>query len=158
EKYFFKPGNLGFPVFDTPFGTKIGILICYDRHFPEAARVLGLGGADVIFVPTATSGMTKYLWDLELKAHAVANLYYVCGVNRVGVDEGGSTRNHFGSSLIVDPKANVLAQASDDRDEVVCADVDPAFIAETRRLWSFYRDRRPDLYGPVAGRLTGAGR
>lgn len=80
EKYHFEPGDLGFPTFTTPFGVRIGILICYDRHFPEAARVLGLGGAEIVFVPTVTSGMTRYLWDLELRAHAVANIYYVCGV------------------------------------------------------------------------------
>ena len=89
EKFYFEPGDLGFPTFDTPFG-RIGILICYDRHFPEAARVLGLGGAEIVFVPTATTFMTRYLWDLELRAHAVSNIYYVCGVNKVGVDVGGS--------------------------------------------------------------------
>ena len=85
EKFYFEPGDLGFPTFDTPFG-RIGILICYDRHFPEGARVLGLGGAEIVFVPTATTFMTRYLWDLELRAHAVTNVYYVCGVNKVGVD------------------------------------------------------------------------
>ena len=87
EKFYFTPGDLGFPTFDTPFG-RIGILICYDRHFPEAARVLGLGGAEILFVPTATTRMTRYLWDVELRAHAIANVFYVCGVNKVGVDVG----------------------------------------------------------------------
>src|SRR5262245_40003362 len=104
EKFYFTPGDLGFPTLATPVA-RIGILICYDRHFPEAARVLGLGGAEIVFVPTATSRMTRYLWDLELRAHAVTNVYYVCGVNKVGVDVGGSTRDHHGASLIASPPA-----------------------------------------------------
>jgi N-carbamoylputrescine amidase len=148
EKFYFEPGDLGFPVFPTPFG-RIGILICYDRHFPEAARVLGLDGAEIVFVPTATTGMTRYLWDLELRAHAVTNIYYVCGVNKVGVDVGGSARNHFGSSLIINPRGEILAQASDTREEIVTADVDLSVIPELRALWGYYRDRRPEMYGPV---------
>jgi predicted amidohydrolase len=104
EKFFFAPGDLGFPTFETPFA-RIGILICYDRHFPEAARVLGLGGAEIVFVPTNTTRMTRHLWDLELRAHAIANIYYVCGVNKVGVDVGGSARDHHGASLIANPRA-----------------------------------------------------
>jgi beta-ureidopropionase len=150
EKFYFTPGDLGFPVFDTPFGARIGILICYDRHFPEAARVLGLNGADIVFVPTATTGMTRYLWDLELRAHAVANMYYVCGVNKVGVDTGGSTRNHHGASLVSNPRGQVIAQASDTNEDIVLADVDLSVIPDLRALWGFYRDRRPDLYGPVS--------
>jgi N-carbamoylputrescine amidase len=150
EKYYFTPGDLGFPTFPTPFGARIGLLICYDRHFPEAARVLGLNGAEIVFVPTATTGMTRYLWDLELRAHAVANIYYVCGVNKVGVDVGGSARNHFGSSLVVNPRGEVMAQASDTREDVIVVDIDLSVIPEMRALWGYYRDRRPDLYGPLA--------
>lgn len=149
EKFYFQPGDLGFPTFPTPFGARIGILICYDRHFPEAARILGLGGADIVFVPTVTSGMTRHLWDLELRAHAVSNIYYVCGVNKVGVDVGGSTRNHFGSSLVVNPRGEILAQASDHGEDIVLADVDVSVIPELRAMWGYYRDRRPDLYGPL---------
>ena len=148
EKFYFEPGDLGFPTFPTPFG-RLGILICYDRHFPEAARVLGLDGAEIVFVPTATTGMTQYLWDLELRAHAVTNIYYVCGVNRVGVDVGGSARNHFGSSVIVNPRGEILARGSDTHEDIVTADVDLSAIAELRALWGYYRDRRPDMYGPV---------
>jgi N-carbamoylputrescine amidase len=148
EKYYFEPGDLGFPTFATPFG-RIGILICYDRHFPEAARVLGLDGAEIVFVPTATTGMARYLWDLELRAHAVANIYYVCGVNKVGVDVGGSTRNHHGASVIVNPRGEILSQGSDTREDIVIADVDLSVIPELRALWGYYRDRRPDMYGPV---------
>jgi N-carbamoylputrescine amidase len=148
EKFFFTPGDLGFPTFDTPFA-RIGILICYDRHFPEAARVLGLGGAEIVFVPTNTTRMTRYLWDLELRAHAIANVYYVCGVNKVGVDAGGSARDHHGDSLICTPRGEILAQASATREDIVMADVDLSVIPELRAVWGYYRDRRPDLYGPV---------
>lgn len=148
EKFYFTPGDLGFPTFETPFA-RIGILICYDRHFPEAARVLGLGGAEILFVPTATTRMTRYLWDLELRAHAIANVYYVCGVNKVGVDVGGSARDHHGASLIANPRGEILAQASDTEEDMAVADVDLSVISELRALWGYYRDRRPDLYGPL---------
>jgi beta-ureidopropionase len=148
EKFFFAPGDLGFPTFDTPFA-RIGILICYDRHFPEAARVLGLGGAEIVFVPTNTTRMTRYLWDLELRAHAIANVYYVCGVNKVGVDVGGSARDHHGDSLVCTPRGEILAQASATQEDIVVADVDLSVIPELRALWGYYRDRRPDLYGPL---------
>ena len=154
EKFYFEPGDLGFPTFPTPFG-RIGILICYDRHFPEAARVLGLDGAEIVFVPTATTGMTQYLWDLELRAHAVTNIYYVCGVNRVGVDVGGSARNHFGSSVIVNPRGEILARGSDTHEDIVTADLDLSAIPELRALWGYYRDRRPDMYGPVVEQRGG---
>lgn len=149
EKFYFQPGDLGFPTFATPFGARIGLMICYDRHFPEGARILGLNGAEIVFVPTATTGMTRHLWDLELRAHAVTNIYYVCGVNKVGVDIGGSTRNHFGSSLIIDPRGQVMTQASDTTEDVVVADVDLSVLPELRALWGYYRDRRPDLYGAL---------
>lgn len=155
EKFYFTPGDLGFPTFDTPFA-RIGILICYDRHFPEAARVLGLGGAEIVFVPTATTRMTRYLWDLELRAHAVTNIYYVCGVNKVGVDVGGSTRDHHGASMIVSPRGEILAQAGDTKDDIVLVDVDLTVLPKLRELWGYYRDRRPDQYAPVVDRPAGA--
>ena len=158
EKFYFRPGDLGFPTFPTPFGVRIGILICYDRHFPEAARILGLGGAEVVFVPTVTSGMTRYLWDLELRAHAVTNIYYVCGVNKVGVDVGGSSRNHFGSSLIANPRGEIVAQANDSGEDMAIADIDVSVIPELRAMWGYYRDRRPDLYGALAEVPAPAGR
>ena len=155
EQFYFTPGDLGFPAFATPFA-RIGFLICYDRHFPEAARVLGLGGAEIVFVPTATTGMTKYLWDLELRAHAVTNVYYVCGVNKVGVDVGSSRRNHHGSSMIVSPRGEILAEASGTRDDITVADVDLSALPQLRELWGYYRDRRPEMYGPVVDLPAGA--
>ena len=89
ERFFFAPGNLGFPVFDTPFGVTLGVLICYDRHFPEAARTLGLKGAHLMLVPTATyRDWIREVWEVELRAHAIANMFYVGGVNKVGPDVG----------------------------------------------------------------------
>ncbi|MBI2909111.1 MAG: acyltransferase [Chloroflexi bacterium] len=150
EKFYFKPGNLGFPVFATPFGLKVGVLICYDRHFPEAPRALALNGADVIFVPICVhAARGRSVWEFDLRAIAQANILYLCGVNRVGVDVGGSTRNHFGTSMIVNPRTEVIARASDDKEEVISADVDVELIAELRNAWSFFRDRRPDAYGDL---------
>ena len=115
EKYYFKPGNLGFPVWQTPFGVNVGVMICYDRHFPEHARLLALNGADLVFVPTATGGMSRYLWEIELQAHAIDNIYYVGGVNRVGFDEGGATeQSYYGASFFADPKGKILDQASEE--------------------------------------------
>lgn len=151
EKFFFAPNTLGFPVFDTPFGIRIGLLICYDRHFPEAARVLGLRGADLVLVPTATfRPWVREVWEIELRAHAIANNYYVGGVNKVGLDERGAPdRWHFGSSLFIDPRGQVLVRAGDQHDEIVYADIDRSLVQETRERWGFFRERRPDLYGPV---------
>ena len=147
EKYYFTPGDTGFVTFPTPFDVTLGILICYDRHFPEGARLLALNGAQMIFVPTATTGMSRYLWELELQAHAVDNVYYVGGVNRVGIDQGGSESHFYGSSMWVDPKGQIVAQASDEHDEVLTADLDLSVIPTIRNDWGFLRDRRPDLYG-----------
>src|SRR4029078_5570711 len=155
EKYYFTTGDLGLPTFDTPFA-RIGILICYDRHFPEAARVLGLGGAEIVFVPTTTPRSARYLWDVELRAHAIANAYYVCGVNKVGVDVGCSTRDHHGNSMIVSPKGEVLAEASATTDDIAMACVDLSTLPALRSLWGYYRDRRPDKYGPVVELPSGA--
>jgi N-carbamoylputrescine amidase len=150
EKFYFRPGNLGFPVFSTPFGVTIGILICYDRHFPEAARILALKGADILFVPTATpSGFTRYVWEIELKAHATDNIYYICGVNKVGRDEGGSEKVWYGTSLIINPQGEILAQGSDRNEEVVIADIDLTLIEKIRTSWNFFRDRRPEIYGEL---------
>ena len=155
EKYYFTLGDLGFPTFDTPFA-RIGILICYDRHFPEAARVLGLGGAEIVFVPTATTRMARYLWDVELRAHAITNVYYVCGVNKVGKDVGGSPRDHHGNSMIVSPRGEVLAEGSATEEDIVLADVDLSTLPALRSLWGYYRDRRPDKYAPVVDLPAGS--
>ena len=153
EKYYFKPGNLGYPVFRTAYAT-IGVYICYDRHFPEGARILGLRGAEVVFNPSATvAGLSQYLWKLEQPAHAVANGYFVAASNRVGTEAPWNIGRFYGSSYIVDPRGNFLATASEDREELVVADADLDLIEEVRRVWQFYRDRRPETYGDIVEQL-----
>jgi N-carbamoylputrescine amidase len=151
EKYYFKPGNLGFPVWQKPFGVNLGVMICYDRHFPEHARLLALNGADLVFVPTATTGMSRYLWEIELQAHAIENIYYVGGVNRVGYDDGGSTeQRYYGASFFTDPKGTILDQASEDDEGIVYAEIDTALIEDLRNEWGFFRDRRPEMYAELS--------
>jgi N-carbamoylputrescine amidase len=146
EKFFFTPGNLGYPVFKTKYAT-IGVYICYDRHFPEGARALGLNGAEIVFNPSATvAGLSQYLWKLEQPAHAVANGYYVGAINRVGVEAPWNIGKFYGSSYFVNPRGQILACGSEDGDEVVVADLDLDMIDEVRQVWQFYRDRRPDAY------------
>lgn len=149
EKFYFRPGNLGYPVFDTAVG-KVGIYICYDRHFPEGWRALGLNGAEIVFNPSATSrGLSMYLWELEQTSAAVANMYYVGAINRVGVETLGDN-DFYGSSYFADPRGQfVEGQASDQKAELVIRDLDLDIIEEVRNGWAFYRDRRPDTYAPL---------
>lgn len=150
EKYYFRPGNLGFPVFRTPFDLSLGVLICYDRHYPEAASALGLAGADLVLVANATTGMTQEYWEQELRAHAWFNHYYVGGVNRIGPDRGTPGPNHYGHSMFVDPFGKILQRADDHSEMIVFGEVDELQIAEARRQWPFLRDRRPEIYGLLA--------
>ena len=150
EKFFFRPGNLGYPVFKTRYAT-IGAYICYDRHFPEGARALGLAGAEIVFEPSATTaGHSEYLWEIEQKSHAVANGYFVGTNNRVGKEGPWNIGEFYGKSYFCDPRGNILAQASRDKDELVVADLDLEMIETVRTQWQFYRDRRPELYGPLS--------
>ncbi|MBI2943187.1 MAG: acyltransferase [Candidatus Wallbacteria bacterium] len=153
EKFYFKPGNLGYPVFETAYG-RVGVYICYDRHFPDGARILGLHGAEIVFNPSATiEGLSRYLWQLEQPAHAVANGYFVGAINRVGVEKPWKTGKFYGSSYFCDPRGQIIAQGSDSKDEVVVADINFDMIKEVRDLWQFFRDRRPDTYGPLVQQL-----
>lgn len=146
EKYYFRPGNLGYPVFDTAFA-KVGVYICYDRHFPEGARMLGLHGAEIIFNPSATvAGLSEYLWKLEQPAHAVANGYYVGAINRVGWETPWKMGEFYGQSYLCNPRGELVAVASRDKDEVIVADMDRSLITQVRNTWQFYRDRRPETY------------
>jgi N-carbamoylputrescine amidase len=146
EKYFFKPGNLGYPVFQTRYA-KVGVYICYDRHFPEGARALGLAGAEIVFNPSATvAGLSQYLWKLEQPAHAVANGYFMGCINRVGTEAPWNIGKFYGSSYFVDPRGNFLAQAGEDEDALVVAEMDLDLIDEVRGIWQFFRDRRPETY------------
>ncbi|HRI63221.1 MAG TPA: nitrilase-related carbon-nitrogen hydrolase [Polyangium sp.] len=149
EKYFFKPGNLGYPTFQTRYA-KIGVYICYDRHFPEGARLLGLNGAEIVFNPSATvAGLSQYLWKLEQPAHAVANGYYIAASNRVGTEAPWNIGKFYGTSYFCDPRGNFLAVGSEDKDELVVAEMDLDLIEEVRRTWQFFRDRRPETYGDM---------
>jgi N-carbamoylputrescine amidase len=146
EKYYFKPGNLGYPVFDTRHA-RVGVYICYDRHFPEGARALGLNGAEIVFNPSATvEGLSKYLWKLEQPAHAVANGYFVGAINRVGTERPWSIGKFYGTSYFVSPRGEFLATGSEDKDELITAELNLDQIEEVRRVWQFFRDRRPDSY------------
>ncbi|MBV9623862.1 MAG: acyltransferase [Acidobacteria bacterium] len=149
EKFYFTPGDLGYPVFTTKYA-RVGVYICYDRHFPEGARILGLNGAEVVFNPSATvAGLSEYLWELEQPAHAVANGYFVGAINRVGREKPWNIGEFYGKSYFCNPRGKIVAQASRDKDELVVADLDLDMIIEVRRTWQFFRDRRPETYGQL---------
>jgi N-carbamoylputrescine amidase len=153
EKFFFKPGNLGYPAFQTRYA-KIGVYICYDRHFPEGARLLGLHGAEIVFNPSATvAGLSQHLWKLEQPAHAVANGYYIAASNRVGTEAPWNIGKFYGTSYFCDPRGDILAVGSEDDDELVVAEMDLDKIEEVRRTWQFYRDRRPETYEDMIKQL-----
>ncbi len=149
EKFYFKPGNLGYPVFKTQFA-KIGVYICYDRHFPEGARALGLNGAEIVFNPSATvAGLSEYLWKLEQPAHAVANGYFVGAINRVGHEQPWDIGEFYGQSYFCSPRGKIIVEGSRDKSELVVADLNLDEIEDVRKVWQFFRDRRPETYGDL---------
>ncbi len=149
EKFYFRPGNGGYSVFETAVG-KVGIYICYDRHFPEGWRALGLNGAEIVFNPSATSrGLSAYLWQLEQTSAAAANMYYVGAINRVGIEDLGDN-DFYGTSYFANPRGQFVGGTASDQDaELVVRDLDLSLVKEVREQWAFYRDRRPDSYGPL---------
>ena len=150
EKFFFRPGNSGFPVFQTAY-VKLGVYICYDRHFPEGWRALALNGAEYIVNPSATvAGLSQYLWELEQPASAAANGCYIGAINRVGTEAPWNIGRFYGSSYFVNPRGQIIAKASDDKDELITADMDWDMVREVRNLWQFFRDRRPETYATLA--------
>ncbi len=158
EKFYFVPGDLGFKTFQTRYA-KIGVLICWDQWFPEAARLTALSGADILFYPTAIGWKpeepkeTAYYhsaWETVQRSHAIANGVFVASVNRVG-KEGGL--QFWGQSFISDPFGHVLYRASSAKEEMVLADCDLNLVEQTRREWPFLRDRRIDAYPPILSRL-----
>jgi len=163
EKFYFTPGDLGFKNFDTRYG-RIAALVCWDQWYPEAARVAALGGADVLFYPTAIGwhpaekaefGAAQHdAWRTIQRSHAIANGIYVAAVNRVGF-EGPPDRGleFWGASFVADPFGQVLAEASHDREETLIVECDRRRIDEVRRNWPFLRDRRIDAYSPILSRL-----
>ena len=149
EKFFFKPGNSGWPVFQTAY-CKLGVYICYDRHFPEGWRGLALNGAEYIVNPSATvAGLSQYLWELEQPASAVANGCYIGAVNRVGREAPWNIGEFYGSSYFVNPRGKIIAKASPDKDELISAEMDMNMVREVRNLWQFFRDRRPEAYASL---------
>ncbi|WP_442914326.1 acyltransferase [Kribbella sp. NBC_00709] len=150
EKFYFRPGNLGYPIFDTAVG-RIGVYICYDRHFPEGWRALGLAGAKIVFNPSATSrGLSAYLWKLEQPASAVANEYFIGAINRVGIESEFGDNDFYGTSYFVDPEGKFVGDVGHDHDpELVVRDLDLGLLDTVRDRWQFYRDRRPDAYGDL---------
>ncbi|MFV2087476.1 nitrilase-related carbon-nitrogen hydrolase [Micromonospora sp. LOL_021] len=150
EKFYFRPGNLGYPVFDTAVG-RIGVYICYDRHFPEGWRALGLAGAQIVFNPSATSrSLSSYLWKLEQPAAAVANEYFIAAINRVGVEADYGDNDFYGTSYFVDPEGKFVGDTGDPyQPELIVRDLDLGLIETVRNRWAFYRDRRPDAYGDL---------
>jgi N-carbamoylputrescine amidase len=150
EKFYFTPGNTGYVVFETKFA-RLGVYICYDRHFPEGARILGLGGAEIVFNPSATvAGLSEYLWELEQPAHAAANGYFVGAINRVGKEAPWNIGEFYGKSYFCNPRGKIIAQASRDKDELLTHDIDLDEIAQVRATWQFFRDRRPESYGEIS--------
>jgi beta-ureidopropionase len=152
EKFYFRPGNLGYPVFDTAVG-RVGVYICYDRHFPEGWRALGLNGAKIVFNPSATSrGLSGYLWKLEQPAAAVANEYFIGAINRVGIEPLGDN-DFYGTSYFVDPEGKFVGEPADThKPELVVRDLDLDLLQTVRDRWQFYRDRRPESYDDLTKR------
>jgi len=163
EKYYFTPGDAGYPAFDIRYA-RIGTLICWDQWYPEPARLVALRGAQILFYPTAIGwhpaekqqhGAVQHeAWKTIQRGHAIANGIYVAAVNRVGHEgPAGAGLEFFGGSFICDPFGVVLAEASKEREEILCAECEPARVEEVRRNWPFLRDRRIDTYGPLTARL-----
>jgi N-carbamoylputrescine amidase len=153
EKFYFRPGNLGYPVFQSAVG-RVGVYICYDRHFPEGWRELGLNNAQLVFNPSATKpGLSNRLWEIEQPAAAAANQYFIAANNRIGMESdefGEEAVEFYGSSYFVDPRGNYVGDiASTGKEEVVIRDLDFDEITRTRNDWQFYRDRRPDSYDKI---------
>ncbi|MDX2029613.1 MAG: nitrilase-related carbon-nitrogen hydrolase [Blastocatellia bacterium] len=147
EKFYFRPGNLGYPTFDTAYA-RIGVYLCSDRHFPEGARALGLNGAEIVFNPSATvAGLSEYLWKLEQPAHAAANGYFIGAINRVGYEEPWKIGEFYGQSYFCDPRGQIIAEGPRDEDAVIVADLNLDLIRQVRNTWQFFRDRRPETYG-----------
>ena len=149
ERYYYWPGDSGYPVFDVG-PLRIGVAICYDRHFPEGMRALALGGAEVIVVPTATASLEaqfRAVWEVEMQAAAVANGLFVAVANSAGADD---TLTFFGSSFVADPYGRVLARAPEDDVALLLVDLDLGLIEDARREMPFLRDRRPDTYGVLS--------
>jgi N-carbamoylputrescine amidase len=167
EKYYFTPGDLGFPAFETSAG-RLGVLVCWDQWYPEAARLAALAGAELLLYPTAIGwhprekaaegGAQRDAWRTVQRGHAIANGVYVAAVNRVGLERpepGADGIEFWGSSFVCDPQGVVLAEASADREEVLVVELDRRRLEDVRRNWPFLRDRRIDAYAGITSRFLG---
>jgi N-carbamoylputrescine amidase len=164
EKFYFTPGDLGFRAFPTEFG-RLGVLICWDQWYPEAARLTAMRGADILFYPTAigwhpaekaeNGAAQRDAWRTVQRGHAIANGVYVAAVNRVGHETpaGPPGLEFWGGSFLSDPQGVVLAEASTEREETLYGTVDPAWLEDVRRNWPFFRDRRIDAYDGIDRRF-----
>jgi N-carbamoylputrescine amidase len=158
EKFYFTPGDSGWPVWDTKFG-KLGVLICWDQWYPEAARLMVLGGAQILIYPTAIGWLPEEkeqlgnaqhcAWETVQRGHAVANGCYLAAVNRSGTHDG---TEFWGRSFVANPYGEIIAKASTDREEILLQDIDLTLVEEFRRIWPFFRDRRIDAYGDLTQR------
>ncbi|MEP6963114.1 MAG: carbon-nitrogen hydrolase [Acidobacteriota bacterium] len=162
EKYYFTPGDTGFGAIDTPFA-RIGVLVCWDQWYPEAARITAMSGADVLIYPTAIGWLPadkehygesqRDAWITIQRSHAIANGIYVAAINRIGWEGASAKKIEFwGSSFVADPQGRFLAQASTNKEEILIVECDPQLMEDTRRGWPFFRDRRVDAYGPILNR------
>jgi N-carbamoylputrescine amidase len=162
EKYYFTPGDLGFGSIETPFA-KLGVLVCWDQWYPEAARITALSGADILIYPTAIGWLPEDkpvygpsqvdAWTTMQRSHAIANGLYVAAINRIGWEGQGEKKIEFwGSSFVADPQGRVLVKGSTDQEEILITECDPSLTEATRRGWPFLRDRRIDAYGPILNR------
>ena len=164
EKFYFTPGDLGFHAWQTRYA-KLGVLICWDQWYPEAARLTALQGAEILFYPTAIGwhpaekarhGQNQFdAWQLIQRSHAVANGCYVAAVNRIGLEKpaGGDGLEFWGQSFVTGTSGQILAQASADQEETLLATLDLSQVDSTRTQWPFLRDRRIDAYGGLSQRL-----
>lgn len=156
EKFYFSPGDTGFRVWQTKYG-KIGVAICWDQWFPESARAMALLGAEILFYPTAIGSEPQDLnidsrdhWRRTMQGHAAANVMPVIASNRIGTEAGKQwTVTYYGSSFIADHTGALIAEANRDQEDVITATLDLDAIREYRQAWGLFRDRRPDLYGPL---------
>ncbi|MDE3182593.1 MAG: carbon-nitrogen hydrolase [Bacteroidota bacterium] len=160
EKFYFTPGDLGYKIFKTKFAT-IGVLICWDQWYPEAARITSLMGAEILFYPTAIGWATSQdeetnneqfnAWHTIQKSHAVANGVHVVGVNRVGFEQDGAMK-FWGGSFVSNPFGNIIREASHDKEETMVVELDLSNTDKYRTHWPFLRDRRIDSYQPITNR------
>ncbi len=158
EKFYFTPGDLGYPVWDTKFG-KLGVLVCWDQWYPEAARLAALAGAEILFYPTAIGWLSSEkaalgeaqhcAWETVQRGHAVANGCFLVAVNRTGIEEA---TEFWGQSFVANPYGQIVAKAAVDREEILIVECSLKEVEDFRRIWPFFRDRRIDTYAPLTKR------